>query len=85
MGLEATTYVNDSITFNIAVVGGEYDSLELRRDAELFQVLSEPTFTWDVSAAPEASYTFVARIRRSGQVFDSAPKVVVVDKTAPTV
>src|SRR5690606_12704314 len=29
--------------------------------------------------------TFVARIRRGGQVFDSAPKVVVIDKTAPTV
>lgn len=85
VGLEATTYVNDSITFDIAVVGGEYDSLELRRDGELFQVLPEPTFTWDVTAAPEASYSFVARIRRGGQVFDSAPKVVVVDRSPPTV
>lgn len=85
VGLEATTYVNDSVTFDIAVVGGSYDSLELRRDGELFQVLTEPTFTWDVAAAPEASYSFVARIRRGGQVFDSAPKVVVVDRTPPTV
>lgn len=85
VNLEETTYVNDSVTFTVAVVGGAYDSLELRRDGELFQVLAEPSFTWDVSGAPERSYTFVARLRRGPAVVDSAPRVVVVDRTAPSV
>lgn len=85
VGLEATTYVNDSVTFTVAVVGGPYDSLELRRDGELFQVLEDESFTWDVSAVPEGSYSFVARLRRGTEVVDSAPKAVVVDRTPPTV
>lgn len=81
VGLEATTYVNDSITFEVAVVGDAPDSLELRRDGVLFQVLSGATYTWDVSAVPEASYSFVARARRGDRTIDSLPRVVVVDRT----
>src|SRR5690606_19253441 len=78
VGLEPTTYVNDSITFTVAVVGGAYDSLELLRDGELFQVLEQPTYVWHVGAVTEGSYTFSARVRRAGVALDSAPKVVVV-------
>lgn len=85
VGLEPITYVNDSITFTVAVVGGPYDSLELRRDGELFQVMTETTFTWDVGAVAEGSYTFIARVRRAGAVLDSASKTVVVDRTPPSV
>lgn len=85
VGLEGTTYVNDSVTFQVAVVGGAYDSLELRRDDELFQILTEPNYTWDARTAPEANYTFVARLRRGAAVLDSAPKIVVVDRTPPSV
>lgn len=84
-GLEAVTYVNGSLTFNIAVVGGRPDSLELRRDGQLFQPISGSSFTWDISNTPEASYTFVVRARRGSQTFDSLPKQVVVDRTPPTV
>jgi hypothetical protein len=85
VGLEDTTYVNGTLTFDVAVVGAPADSLELRRDGELFQVLTDGTYTWDTTAAPEGSYVFVARARRGGAVLDSAPKTVVVDRTAPTV
>lgn len=85
VGLDATTYVNDEITFEVAVTGGAYDDLELLRDGEPFQALDGRQYTWDVTAVPEGSYTFVARLRRGGSVFDSAPKVVVVDRTPPTV
>ena len=85
VGLEATTYVNDSVTFTVAVVGGTYDSLELRRDGELFQVLGEPSFTWDVSGVAEGSYSFLARLRRGTSIVDSTAKVVVVDRTPPTI
>jgi hypothetical protein len=50
-GLESTTYVNGPLTFVVAVVGGAPDSLELRRDGVLFQVLADATFTWDTATA----------------------------------
>lgn len=85
VGLEAVTYVNGDITFSVAVTGGQPDSLELRRDGELFQVISGSSFTWDSTGAPEASYVFVARARRGDQVVDSTPRTVVVDRTAAEV
>lgn len=84
-GLEATTYVSGSLTFAVAVVGGTPDSLELRRDGELFRVLSGDSFTWDTAETPDGSYSFVARARLGGEVFDSAPKEVIVDHTPPAV
>ena len=84
-GLEAVTYVNGSLTFNIAVVGGKPESLELRRDGQLFQPISGSSFTWDTSGTPEGGYSFVVRARRGAQVFDSPPRQVVVDRTPPTV
>ena len=84
LGLEATTYVNGSLTFAVAVVGTPADSLELRRDGALFQVLTGSSFTWDSTTAPEGSYVFVARARRGDLVIDSEPKTVVVDRTPPT-
>ena len=62
-GLETTTYVNDKLTFNIAVTGGKADTLELRRNGELFQVVSGGSFVWDTQSTPEGTYTFVARAR----------------------
>lgn len=85
VNMEAVTYVNAAVTFTVAVVGGGYDSLELVRDGELFEVLTSPSYTWDVSAVPEGSYKFLARVRRGSTVLDSAAKVVVVDRTPPTV
>jgi hypothetical protein len=84
-GLEATTYVSGSLTFNIAVVGGTPDSLELRRDGQLFQVLSGNSFTWNTATTPDGSYTFVARARKSDKTFDSPPRLIVVDHTPPSV
>jgi len=84
VGLEDTTYVNASVTFEVAVVGAPVDSLELRRDGALFQVLTGDTYTWDSTAAPEGSYSFVARARRGTTVIDSEPKVIVVDRTPAT-
>jgi hypothetical protein len=84
-GLEATTYVSGSLTFTVAVVGGTADSLELRRDGQLFQVLSDGSFTWDTTDTPDGEYSFVARARLGGKSFDSAPKIVIVDHTPPTV
>lgn len=83
-GLEATTYVSDSLTFTIAVVGGTPDSLELRRNGQLFQVLSGNSFTWDTTDALEGSYTFVARARVGDKTVDSPPKDVIVDHTSPS-
>jgi Bacterial Ig domain len=80
-GLEATTYVSESLTFTIAVVGGTPDSLELRRNGQLFQLLSGNSFTWDATAALEGSYTFIARARVGDKTFDSPAKDVIVDHT----
>lgn len=82
-GLEPTTYVSGSLTFKVAVVGGTPDSLELRRDGQLFQVLSGNSFTWETASIAEGSYTFVARARKANKTFDSPPKLVVVDHTPP--
>jgi hypothetical protein len=84
-GLEAVTYVNGSLTFTVAVVGGTPDSLELRRDGQLFQVLSDNTYTWDTANAPEGSYVFTARARIGEKPVDSPPREVIVDRTAPNV
>jgi Bacterial Ig domain len=83
-GLEATTYVSNSLTFTVTVVGGTPDSLELRRNGQLFQVLSGNSFTWDSTDALEGSYTFVARARVGDKTVDSPPKDVIVDHTPPS-
>jgi hypothetical protein len=80
-GLEDTTYVSGSVTFTVAVVGGTPDSLELRRNGQLFEVLAGNGFTWDTAAALEGSYIFVARARVGDKTFDSPPKEVIVDHT----
>ncbi len=84
-GLEAATYVSETLTFKVAVVGGAPESLELRRDGQLFQVLSGDSFTWDTEDTPEGGYAFVARARLGTEVFDSPPKEVIVDHTPPAV
>jgi hypothetical protein len=84
VGLEATTYVHGPVTFVVAVVGGAPDSLELRRDGVLFQVLAGAEFTWATASAPEGSYVFVARARRGTRVIDSEPRTIVVDRTPAT-
>jgi hypothetical protein len=85
VGLEPTTYVNGAITFTVGVVGAPADSIELRRDGQLFHVFDGQSYVWDTLGVPEGSYTFVARMRRGGATVDSAPRVVVVDRTPPTV
>jgi hypothetical protein len=84
-GLEAITYVNGALTFTVAVVGGTPDSLELRRNGQLFQVLTQNTYTWDTANAPEGSYVFTARVRIGEKTVDSPPREVIVDRTAPSV
>jgi hypothetical protein len=84
-GLEAITYVSGTLTFTVAVVGGTPDSLELRRDGQLFQVLSENSFTWNTVNAPEGSYVFTARARIGEKTVDSPPREIIVDRTAPSV
>ena len=79
-GLETTTYVNDKLTFNIAVTGGKADTLELRRHGELFQVVSGGSFVWDTQSTPEGTYTFVARARSADKIVESSPRLVV-DRT----
>jgi hypothetical protein len=80
-GLETTNYVNDKLTFNIAVTGGKADTLELRRNGELFQVVSGDSFVWDTQSTPEGTYTFVARARSADKIVESSPRLVVVDRT----
>jgi Bacterial Ig domain len=80
-GLETTTYVNGKLTFNIAVTGGNADTLELRRNGELFQVVSGGSFVWDTQSTPEGTYTFVARARSADKIVESSPRLVVVDRT----
>ncbi|RKI70047.1 hypothetical protein D7X55_10445, partial [Corallococcus sp. AB049A] len=69
------------------VEGGAAEQVEILKDTT---VLVKPTgspysFTWDTTSEAEGTYQLSIRATRGGAAFISAPRTVIVDRTAPTV
>lgn len=74
------------VTIQVAVTGAAAERLELLRNGAPFATLPLPhQYLWDCSLDPEGRYEFVARGWYEGKSFDSAPLVVVLDRTSPAV
>ena len=81
-----TAYTNGTVHFSVTVTGGDADSVELLADATSIASLHAPyAFDWDTKGHPEGKVQVIARATRAGVQLDSAPRLVVVDRTAPTV
>ncbi|RYZ17775.1 MAG: hypothetical protein EOO70_00970 [Myxococcaceae bacterium] len=80
-------YTNGPLLLQFTVEGGSAEAVEILKDAS---VLAKPTgtpfaYTWDTTQEAEGSYQLSVRAIRGGATFISAPRTVVVDRTAPTV
>ncbi|RKH61877.1 Ig-like domain-containing protein [Corallococcus aberystwythensis] len=80
-------YTRGPLLLQFTVEGGAAEQVEILKDST---VLVKPTgspysFTWDTTAEAEGSYQLSIRATRGGAVFTSAPRTVIVDRTAPTV
>jgi hypothetical protein len=71
----------------VRVTRGAARSIELLANGAVIATMAPPFATsWDTSAVPEGTYALVARVRsRCHGRHESAPRVVVVDRTPPTV
>ncbi|WP_375757957.1 Ig-like domain-containing protein [Corallococcus exercitus] len=80
-------YTRGPLLLQFTVEGGAAEQVEILKDAT---VLVKPTgspysFTWDTTQEAEGTYQLSIRATRGGAVFTSAPRTVIVDRTAPTV
>ncbi|WP_223644854.1 Ig-like domain-containing protein [Corallococcus sp. EGB] len=80
-------YTRGPLLLQFTVEGGTADNVEILKDTT---VLVKPTgnpysFTWDTTHEAEGTYQLSVRATRGGAVFTSAPRTVIVDRTAPTV
>ncbi|RKH88555.1 hypothetical protein D7Y21_14165 [Corallococcus sp. AB045] len=80
-------YTRGPLLLQFTVEGGAAEQVEILKDAT---VLVKPTgspysFTWDTTSEAEGTYQLSIRATRGGAVFTSAPRTVIVDRTAPTV
>ncbi|RKG77849.1 hypothetical protein D7W79_14370 [Corallococcus exercitus] len=80
-------YTRGPLLLQFTVEGGAAEQVEILKDTT---VLVKPTgspysFTWDTTQEAEGSYQLSIRATRGGAVFTSAPRTVIVDRTAPTV
>ncbi|MBZ4333145.1 Ig-like domain-containing protein [Corallococcus sp. AS-1-12] len=80
-------YTRGPLLLQFTVEGGAAEQVEILKNAT---VLVKPTgspysFTWDTTSEAEGTYQLSIRATRGGAVFTSAPRTVIVDRTAPTV
>ncbi|QAT84043.1 hypothetical protein EJ065_2464 [Corallococcus coralloides] len=80
-------YTRGPLLLQFTVEGGAAEQVEILKDTT---VLVKPTgspysFTWDTTSEAEGTYQLSIRATRGGAVFTSAPRTVIVDRTAPTV
>lgn len=85
-GPVSPAYTNGVLTFQIDVHGGRPETVELRRDGALLTTLSYPyLWAWETSLVAEGQYGIVAVATLAGEVAESAPVSVTVDRTAPVI
>ncbi|MBZ4373517.1 Ig-like domain-containing protein [Corallococcus sp. AS-1-6] len=80
-------YTRGPLLLQFTVEGGAAEQVEILKDST---VLVKPTgspysFTWDTTSEAEGTYQLSIRATRGGAVFTSAPRTIIVDRTAPTV
>ncbi|MHA7629634.1 Ig-like domain-containing protein [Corallococcus sp. M7] len=80
-------YTRGPLLLQFTVEGGAADNVEILKDTT---VLVKPTgspysFTWDTTQEAEGTYQLSIRATRGGAAFISAARMVIVDRTAPTV
>ncbi|RKH48596.1 hypothetical protein D7Y23_19720 [Corallococcus sp. AB050B] len=80
-------YTRGPLLLQFTVEGGAAEQVEILKDTT---VLVKPTgspysFTWDTTSEAEGTYQLSIRATRGGAAFVSAPRTVIVDRTAPTV
>ncbi|WP_158626629.1 Ig-like domain-containing protein [Corallococcus interemptor] len=80
-------YTRGPLLLQFTVEGGAAEQAEILKDTT---VLVKPTgspysFTWDTTSEAEGTYQLSIRATRGGAAFISAPRTVIVDRTAPTV
>jgi Bacterial Ig-like domain/Bacterial Ig domain len=82
------TFTNKSVSIQVTVNGaGAGNGVQLLKNGTALATLSAPpyAFTWDTTKETEGSYQIVAQMVLSGQIVASAPVMIVVDRTAPTI
>ncbi|MFP2929056.1 Ig-like domain-containing protein [Pyxidicoccus sp. 3LG] len=80
-----TAYTREPLTAEVVVAEGQAEKVELLAGDQVIATASTApyTFTWDTTLSAEGPYTLWARATRSGKVFPSNHRLVVVDRTAP--
>ncbi|WNG35791.1 hypothetical protein F0U61_20515 [Archangium violaceum] len=84
---QSKAYAKDSLQVQVLVEGGTADSIDLYKGTDFLTRLSGPSYqyTWDTSQEVEGEYQLTARATVGGTTFNSAPRTIVVDHTAPKV
>ncbi|WNG46224.1 hypothetical protein F0U60_20440 [Archangium minus] len=84
---QSKAYAKDSLQVQVLVEGGTADSIDLYKGTDFLTRLSGPSYqyTWDTSQETEGEYQLTARATVGGTTFNSAPRTIVVDHTAPKV
>ncbi|MFT3921013.1 MAG: Ig-like domain-containing protein [Myxococcales bacterium] len=81
-----TAYTNATVEVQVALTGATPEMLELLVDgASYARIVDSGHYTWNTTDIAEGSHTLVARATIYGEKRDSEPRVVVVDRTSPTV
>ena len=79
-----TTYARGSLTVQATAQGCAVQELALRIDGQILANLPPPyQYSWDTSLTAEGSHRLVAEAVVAGVTFQSAPRTVVIDRTAP--
>lgn len=82
----ATTHTNGILHLQVEVTNGTASCVQLFANDAPLTTLRPPFATdWDTSEMLEGTYELVARALVGGQAFESEPRTVIVDRTAPSV
>ena len=79
-------YTNSTVTIQLVITGGTPDEVVLLANDNALVSLSAPyTYTWDTNSISEGSYALKARASLSGKNFESPPRTITIDRTAPEI
>ncbi len=76
---------NGDVSIQLKVSGAAPDKVELLIDGDVLTEIAPPfLFEWRATTAPEGEYALRARATSGGRTFESADRIIRVDRTAPS-
>ena len=78
------TATNGTVHVQVQVTGSAPPAVDLLVDSVQLATIAAPySYDWDTRQVPEGSHTLQAQVTLGTQTFQSLPKTVIVDRTAP--